>query len=90
MLLMLVFIVYGVVIGLVSIRVRPWDPMYVINTVPLLIGDVIYSYSTRHIGDPSSPDAHHTVPWICRVPQIYLFTSTGFWGMVGMVLEYLY
>jgi len=53
-------------------------------------GEEIYNFSIKHIGDPSSALAHYTIPWALRTPQIFLFTSTVAWGLIGALAQIIY
>jgi hypothetical protein len=82
------FLGYGVIVGLASI----WWWHYSDNVLPLnipgtVLGDVVYRYSIEYLGDPYSGQAHFTVPWILRVPQVYAPVSAMVWGAVGMALQ---
>lgn len=78
------FLIYGFIAGILS----AWwwgvsDSVFLFNIPGVLLGDEVYSYSILFIGDPGSPQAHYTIPWILRVPQVYVPVSLMFWGLVG-------
>jgi hypothetical protein len=84
----IIFLIYGIVIGSVSIIIWPRDPtwLFILNGPSLWLGDILYIYSIKYLGDPHSSYAHFTVPWIFRIPQVYFLTSVLFWGLLGGVI----
>ncbi len=77
----------GLVAGFLAVLIWPADSVVLVNLPGVLLGDLIYNSSIRLIGDPSSPQAHFTIPWFLRVPQVYLLASILLWGLVGGVLQ---
>lgn len=82
------FIAYGVIVGLLS----AWwwgisDNVFFPNIPGMLIGDLVYNLSIRYMGDPHSSQAHYTIPWIMRIPQVYVPVSVIFWGVMGLAIR---
>ncbi len=82
------FLVYGVAVGLLSVW---WwgisDSVFLPNIPGALLGDRVYDIAIKYLGDPHSPQAHYTIPWILRVPQVYFPVSVLFWGVVGVAIR---
>jgi hypothetical protein len=85
------FLLYGFIVG--SLSAWWWgisDSILVFNIPGVLLGDEVYSYAIRIIGNPVSPQAHYTIPWILRVPQVYVPVSMIFWGLAGVLIQLIY
>lgn len=85
------FIVYGSVVGLLS----TWwwnisDNVFLPNIPGVLLGDEAYTISIKLMGNPSSPQAHYSIPWVLRVPQVYVPVSIIFWGLIGLFIQITY
>ncbi len=84
------FIISGTVVGFISIWFRQnTDTVFLLNVPGTWLGDAIYSLSIRFIGDSYSSQAHSTIPWLLRVPQVYVPASILFWGIVGTLFTML-
>jgi hypothetical protein len=81
------FLVAGLVAGLVAMLAWPADVAVLLNLPGVLLGDMVYSGSIRLFGDPSSPQAHYTIPWLLRVPQVYVLVSALVYGLVGAIVQ---
>ncbi len=84
------FLIFGLVTGFLIFLTWPSEGSIYIGMPPVIIGDEIYSSSIRHFGDPSSLQAHYTIPWALRIPQVYFFSSTAFWGVMGLIVQLVY
>ena len=84
------FLIFGSVTGFLLFKTWPSEGAIYISIPPAVIGDEIYSSSIRYFGDPSSAQAHYTIPWVLRIPQVYFFTSIGFWGVTGLIVQLVY
>jgi len=86
--ILIVFLAYGVAVGLLSIW---WwgisDNVFFPNVPGMLIGDLVYNFSIKYVGNPNSPQAHYTIPWILRIPQVYFPVSILFWGIIGILIR---
>ena len=83
-----IFLAYGITIGFLSVW---WwyvsDNLFLANIPAVLIGDQIYTTSINIFGNPYSVQAHYTIPWILRTPQVYVSVSIVFWGLLGFVVQ---
>ena len=59
------------------------DLLYPLNMPGQLLGYLVYSWAIKLVGDPSSSQAHFTVPLLLRTPWVFLPASVLFWGLVG-------
>ncbi len=84
------FLIFGFITGLLVVWVWPYESAIYINTLPVIIGDELYSFSINQFGDPGSRKAHYTIPWILRIPQVYVISSAAFWGMAGLIAQIAY
>ena len=85
------FLVYGLIVGVLS----TWwqgisDAIFLLNIPGVILGDGAYLLAIRCLGDPSSPQAHFTIPWILRINQVYVPISIIFWGLIGLVIQWIY
>jgi hypothetical protein len=84
------FLLYGIFVGFLSFW---WwnisDNLFLLNIPGMLLGDKVYDLSINLIGDPFSPQAHFTIPWVFRTPQVYVPVSVLFWGIFGIIIERL-
>jgi hypothetical protein len=85
------FLIYGIAVGLLS----SWwwgisDNLFLLNIPGELLGYEVYDAAIRLLGDPSSPQAHYSIPWVLRVPQVFVPVSTLFWGVIGLVSQTAY
>ena len=86
-----VFILYGVAVGFVSVWFdQNTDSIFLLNIPGTLLGDAVYGLSIKFIGDPHSSQAHFTIPWILRIPQVYVPISICFWGLFGLGIQAAY
>ena len=85
------FLIYGLVVGVVSVW---WagisDMIFLLNIPGVMLGDEAYILAIRYLGDPSSPYAHYTIPWILRINQVYVPVSIIFWGLMGLIIQLIY
>jgi hypothetical protein len=87
----IVFLLCGATAGFISVWFREHtDTLFLLNILGTLLGDTIYGLSIRFLGDPHSSQAHYTIPWILRVPQVYVPASVLFWGLLGWVIKAAY
>ena len=84
-------VVYGLVVGFISVWWWHYsDNLFFPNIPGMLIGDNAYSLSINLLGDPSSSQAHYSIPWVLRLPQIYVPVSIVLWGLVGLIIQVLW
>jgi len=78
------FLLFGIGIGFVSVWFdNNTDTIFFLNIPGTVIGDGIYYRCIEIFGDPSSAQAHYTIPWLIRIPQVYVLASGLFWGLLG-------
>ena len=76
----------GLVTGILAGILWPLDSSTLPNVYGVLLGDWLYDHTIQWIGDPHSDNAHETVPWLFRVPQVYVTASTALYAVIGLVL----
>lgn len=82
------FLVFGVAAGFVSVWYHNnTDTIFFFNIPGTLFGDGIYYRSIEMFGDPSSSQAHYTIPWVLRIPHVYVLASGLFWGVLGTIFS---
>ncbi|NOZ58177.1 MAG: hypothetical protein GXO66_01145 [Euryarchaeota archaeon] len=81
------FLIFGGGAGLLAAWVWPGEACVLLNVFAVFLGDEVYRLAILHLGDISSPQAHYTIPWILRIPQVYVVVSVAFWGLVGLLLQ---
>lgn len=84
------FLVFGAATGILTAWVWPIDSSLYFNVLASLLGDQVYNLSIQFLGDASSSQAHYTIPWILRIPQVYVLTSIVVCGLVGLPLQWIY
>ena len=88
--IILSFLVFGAVTGILTAWVWPIDSSIYFNFFASLLGDQVYNLSIQYFGDSSSPQAHYTIPWILRIPQVYVMASIILCGLVSLPLQWVY
>jgi hypothetical protein len=88
--IILSFLVFGAVTGILTAWVWPIDSSIYFNLFASFLGDQVYNLSIQLFGDRSSPQAHYTIPWILRIPQVYVLTSIVVCGLVSLPLQWVY
>ncbi len=85
------FLVYGLAVGLLSVW---WwgsrDSMFLPNIPGELLGERVYDLSIKIFGNPHSPQAHFTIPWVLRIPQVFVPVSVLFWSIIGLVIQMIH
>ena len=79
---------FGLLSGIAAALIWPLDVSALLNVPGVWLGDWVYTHAIEWIGDPHSSQAHFTIPWPLRVPQVYVLTSTGWCTLLGMVLQW--
>lgn len=89
--LLQIFIAYGTIVGVISVW---WsqnsDNVFLLNIPGVIIGDSLYTFCIKVFGDPFSTQAHFSIPWFLRVPQIYVPVSILFWFLLGLLIQYIW
>ncbi|MBA7604562.1 hypothetical protein ES703_11687 [subsurface metagenome] len=84
----IIFLIYGFIVGVISNWWQVISDMIFFPNIPgVMLGDEVYSLAIRYLGDPSSSQAHFTIPWILRINQVYVPVSIIFWGLLGLVIQ---
>jgi hypothetical protein len=84
------FLLFGTVTGFLVAWAWPGDLTVLINYFTTFLGDEVYHVATLYLGDISSPQAHYTIPWILRIPQVYVVVSIILWSLIGAVIQFVY
>ncbi len=84
------FLVYGLAAGILAVALWPMDTSVYPNVLAGWVGDWIYVNAIELIGDPHSDQAHYTIPWLLRVPQVYALASIILCGGLGTAAQWLY
>jgi len=85
--ILLAFLVFGIATGFLTAWVWPTDSSVYFSVFAALLGDRVYDLSIQYFGDIISPQAHYTIPWILRIPQVYVTASIVLYGLVGLLLQ---
>ena len=81
------FLIAGSITGFLIVWLWLYDVIILINPAVAFIGSEIYRISIIHLGNPNSSQAHFTIPWFLRIPQVYFLTSILLWGFVGLLIQ---
>jgi hypothetical protein len=81
------FLLFGVVLGLGSAFLWPQDLGVYLNVFGTAAGDWTYHAAIQLIGNPNSGQAHFTIPWIFRIPQVYAWVSPVLYGAIGWLVQ---
>jgi hypothetical protein len=84
------FLLFGMALGLVSALLWPGDLSVYINVLGTAAGDWVYRAAIAWIGNPNSDQAHFTIPWLFRVPQVYAWISPLLYGAIGLACQLFY
>ena len=82
------FVSFGLVTGVLTVLLWPNDSCVLPNIFGVWLGDWIYIHAIEWMGDPHSSQAHDTVAWVFRVPQIYWMASTGLCAVLGLITQW--
>jgi hypothetical protein len=82
-------LLFGLVSGLVVAWLWPLDSAILFDWPGALLGEKVYSLSIEVLGDSHSPQAHYTIPWLLRVPQVMVIVSILVWGTLGIVAQWI-
>jgi len=84
------FLIYGCLAAFLSFWwQRISDAIFIFNIPGVLIGDEVYRLAINYLGNPNSPQAHYTIPWLLRITQVYIPVSIIFWGTVGLIIQFI-
>ena len=82
------FLIFGALGGILAAWAWPLDSSIYFNVFATYLGDQAYSLSIQYLGDMHSPQAHYTIPWLLRIPQVYVIVSILLCGLVGLPLQW--
>lgn len=83
-------ILFGLSIGTLAAMLWPLDTSAYFNPLGVRAGDWLYSNAIKWIGDPYSDQAHYSIPWLFRVPQVYAFVSIALYGAIGLIIQWVH
>ena len=84
------FLIFGAATGILTAWVWPIESSSYCNVFASLLGDQMYTLAIEYLGDSHSAQAHDTIPWVLRVPQVYVPSSLMVSALVGLPLQWLY
>ena len=87
--IVLSFLVFGAATGILTVWVWPTESSIYFNVCASLLGDQMYNLAIEYLGDSHSAQAHYTIPWIFRVPQVYVLASIMVSALAGLPLQWL-
>lgn len=87
---LLAFLIFGLATGIGAALVWPLDSCTLVNLFAVLFGDWAYTAAIRVLGDPASPQAHYTIPWLLRVPQVYALAAVVLYGLMGAIAQWIW
>ncbi len=73
------FVAFGLGVGFWSVWHTRYDTQLFLNLPGEMIGVAFHGLWVRFISD--------TIPWILDIPQVHVFASVLFWGVVGTLLS---
>ncbi len=88
--IILSFLVFAVAAGVWATQIWPMDIVVMVNLPVVYFGDALYQWSIRYLGEPSSSQAHYSIPWLLRIPQVYVIASIILWGLLGMTIQLIH
>ena len=80
--------VFGALSGLLVVWIWPLDSARLVNFYAILLGDAVYNAAISWIGEPAPNQAHSTIPWLLRVPQVYLVASLTLSVLIGGLVQW--
>jgi hypothetical protein len=86
----LAFLSFGAVLGLVSALLWPMDLAVYLNLPGTAAGDWVYRFAIARFGDPHSDQAHYSIPWLLRIPQVYAGVTPVVFLLTGAPVQVLY
>ena len=84
------FFVFGIFIGFLILYTWHYDVVVLVSIFTVFLGDYVYQTSIQFLGNPNSAQAHYSIPWILRIPQVYVPVSIIFWSLMGGLIQYVY
>lgn len=84
------FLIFGAVTGVLMAWAWPLDSSIYFNPFATYLGDQVYNLSIQYLGEMHSAQAHYTIPWLLRIPQVYVLTSMVLCGLVSLAFQWVY
>ncbi|MFA4837245.1 MAG: hypothetical protein WC749_14410, partial [Dehalococcoidia bacterium] len=84
------FAAFGLLSGLMLASSKSSEGLQMVNIIGENLGERIYEFSIDHFGNPHSSNAHYTIPWLLRLPQVRLFTSVVPLSFLGLLAQLVY
>lgn len=84
------FLIFGVGSGILAAILWPMDSSVYPNIPAVWVGDWVYVHAIEYLGDPYSNQAHHTIPSVLIIPQVYVIVSAALCGVLGAAIQWLY
>ena len=81
------FLIFGIAAGMLATWQWPSDIIFMYNFPAAFLGNEGYVRSIQYLGDPYASNAHETIPWFLRIPQIFVIVSVVFWGLTGVLVQ---
>ena len=78
---------FGILSGTLAALHELGEAEILYNTLGVDLGYDVYDLSIDRLGNPHSAYAHYTIPWALRIPQVFLFTSSVVWSLLGLLLQ---
>jgi len=82
------FLIFGTATGLLVAQQWPQDNIFLYNLYAHFLGYAVYLWAIQHIGNPTASNAHDTIPWLLRIPQVFVIVSVIFWGSLGLLVQF--
>ncbi len=79
------FTAFGLTSGTLAAWVWPLDSATSANLYAVVLGDQVYHWAIRWFGDPHAAQAHDTIPWLLRVPQVYALAGAATGAVAGWI-----
>jgi hypothetical protein len=83
-------LLFGTALGLASVVLWPKDLGVYLNIPGTAAGDWVYRFSIEAFGNPHSDQAHYSIPWMMRVPQIHAVVSPILYLLPGIAVQWVY
>lgn len=88
--IVIAFLIFGMALGVWVTNRGLQDSTIIFNFPGILAGDEVYQWAIQHLGNPHSFQAHYTIPWVLRTPQVYIWTTLVVWGLFGLAVQVIY
>lgn len=80
-------VIVGIVSGFLTVLLWPrLDSILYPNVLAFVIGEQIYAWATGSV-PPGTPSPHFAIPWILRIPQLFVLTSLLLLALFGLIVQ---